>query len=325
MNTILVIGGAGYIGTHCVYELIEQGYQVVIIDNLSTGHQELIHPQAHFHQGDIRDLDFLNQVMKQYPIDAIMHFAADSLVGVSVKDPLTYYNNNVYGMNVLLEAMKQNAINHIVFSSSAGVYGEPSQTPVVESLPMQPTSPYGETKRIMETMMQWCDNAYGIKYVALRYFNACGAHPNGLIGELHEPETHLIPLVIKSIMNKQQLVINGSDYPTKDGTCIRDYIHVCDLARAHIAALDYLEQTQTSNYFNLGSGIGYSNLEIIRSVEAATGKPVQFSFGPRRAGDPATLYANNKKAEELLHFKLEYTDLVKMIKTAYQFYLNRAN
>ena len=255
--SILVLGGAGYIGSHTVYELIDKGHEVVIVDNLQTGFKKLIHPEAKFYQGDLRDQDFLNQVFEKESIEGVIHFAANSLVGVSMKEPLDYYNNNVYGMMVLLEVMRKHNVKHIVFSSTAATYGEPKQIPILESSETSPTNPYGETKLAMEKMMKWCEEAYGMTFVALRYFNACGAHPNGKIGELHNPETHLIPLVLDAAIGKRDSIsIFGTDYNTPDGTCIRDYIHVNDLASAHIAAYEYLREKNESNIFNLGNGQG---------------------------------------------------------------------
>ena len=258
---ILVVGGAGYIGSHTVYALVERGEDVVIVDNLQTGFPQLIHPNARFYEGDLRDKAFLESVFEKEPIEGVIHFAANSLVGVSMKEPLEYFDNNVYGTLVLLETMKKFNVKHIVFSSTAATYGEPKRIPIEESDATEPTNPYGETKLTMEKMMKWCDQAYGMKYVALRYFNACGAHPNGKIGELHDPETHLIPLILQVPLNKRpHICVFGNDYPTKDGTCIRDYIHVCDLADAHIRALEYLKAHNQSETINCGKGYVYSVL-----------------------------------------------------------------
>ena len=221
--SILVLGGAGYIGSHTVYELIDQGHDVVVVDNLQSGFESLLHPNATFYKGDLRDASFLNNVFEKETIEGVIHFAANSLVGVSMKEPLEYYHNNVYGMMVLLDTMKKHNVKHIVFSSTAATYGEPKEIPILESFETSPTNPYGETKLAMEKMMKWCEEAYGMHYVALRYFNACGAHPNGLIGELHNPETHLLPLILQVPLHKREAIsVFGTDYPTKDGTCIRD-------------------------------------------------------------------------------------------------------
>lgn len=318
---ILVLGGAGYIGSHMVYELKDRGYDVVIVDNLQTGFKELIHPEARFYQGDVRDKAFLNNVFDKEEIEGVIHFCANSLVGVSMKEPLEYFDNNVYGMIVLLEVMKDHGVKNIVFSSTAATYGEPKYIPISEDDPTNPTNPYGETKLTMEKIMKWCDQAYGMHYVALRYFNACGAHPNGKIGELHDPETHLIPLILQVPLGKRkELYVFGDDYDTKDGTCIRDYIHVLDLADAHIRALKYLETEKRSNVFNLGNGEGYSVLEIINAAKEVTGRDIPYTISPRRAGDPAKLIANNNKAATVLGWTPRYTDVKEIIATAWNFY-----
>ncbi len=323
--SVLVLGGAGYIGSHTVYALIEKGEDVVIVDNLQTGFEQLIHPKAKFYQGDLRDKEFLNSVFEKEDIKGVIHFAANSLVGVSMKEPLEYYNNNVYGMICLLEVMKEHDVKYIVFSSTAATYGEPKQIPIVESDETNPTNTYGETKLAMEKMMKWCDQAYGMKYVALRYFNACGAHENGLIGELHNPETHLIPLILQVGLKKRETIyVFGNDYDTKDGTCIRDYIHVNDLADAHIRALNYLYQGNPSQTFNLGNGEGYSVLEIINAAKEVTQLPIHVTMAPRRAGDPAKLVADNSKAKEILGWHPQYTDIKQIIQTAWNFHLKNS-
>ena len=322
--SVLVLGGAGYIGSHTVYELIEKGKDVVIVDNLQTGFKELIHPKAKFYLGDLRDEKFLNSVFEKESIEGVIHFAANSLVGVSMKEPLEYYDNNVYGMMVLLNVMKNHNVKHIVFSSTAATYGEPKQVPIKEEDDTVPTNPYGETKLAMEKMMKWCENAYGMTFVALRYFNACGAHPNGIIGELHNPETHLIPLILQVPLGKREAInVFGNDYDTKDGTCIRDYIHVCDLADAHIKALNYLIEGKPSQTINLGNGEGYSVLEIIKASEEVTNQEIKMNICERRAGDPAKLIACNKKAQEILGWHPQYTSVKEIIATAWNFYTNR--
>ena len=321
--SILVLGGAGYIGSHTVYELIDQGHDVVIIDNLQTGFKRLIHPDARFYQGDLRDKDFMNEVFEKENIDGVIHFAANSLVGVSTKEPLEYYDNNLYGTMALLDTMRKHDVKHIGFSSTAATYGEPEQIPILESSPTSPTNPYGETKLAMEKMMKWCSQAYGMSYVALRYFNACGAHPNGKIGELHNPETHLIPLVLQVPLKKRNAIsVFGTDYPTVDGTCIRDYIHVCDLADAHVKAIQYLMDGNPSEIINLGNGEGYSVFEIIKAAEDVTHQPIPTILCDRRAGDPAKLVACNQKAQEVLGWKPKYTDIKEIINTAWNFYTN---
>lgn len=322
--SILVLGGAGYIGSHTVYKLIEDGNKVVIVDNLQTGFKELIHPEATFYQGDLRDKDFLNNVFNQEDIEGVIHFAANSLVGVSMKEPLEYYDNNVYGMIVLLEVMKNHNVKHIVFSSTAATYGEPKCIPIEENDETHPTNPYGETKLAMEKLMKWCSNAYGMNFVALRYFNACGAHPNGRIGELHNPETHLIPLILQVPLGlRKTIYVFGDDYDTFDGTCIRDYIHVLDLADAHIKALEYLKDGNDSDIFNLGNGEGYSVLEIINAAKKVTNLPIDITMDKRRAGDPAKLVANNTKAKEILGWEPQYTNVEEIISTAWNFYINQ--
>lgn len=318
---VLVLGGAGYIGSHTVYALIEANYDVVIVDNLQTGFKQLLHPKATFYEGDIRDKTFLQDVFKKEQIDGVIHFAANSLVGVSMKEPLAYYDNNVYGTQVVLEVMKEFDVKRIVFSSTAATYGEVLEMPITESTPTCPTNTYGETKLAMEKMMKWCDVAYGIKYVALRYFNACGAHPNGKIGELHNPETHLIPLILQVPLKQREAIsIFGNDYDTKDGTCIRDYIHVNDLASAHIKAFEYLCKENESNTFNLGNGVGFSVLEVIEAAEKACGQPIARKWESRRSGDPARLIASNEKAKTILGWEAKYTNIEDIIRTAWQYY-----
>lgn len=322
--SILVLGGAGYIGSHTVYKLIENGEDVVIVDNLQTGFKELVHPKAAFYQGDLRDKKFLNYVFDHENIEGIIHFAANSLVGISMKEPLEYYNNNVYGMIILLEVMKAHDVKYIVFSSTAATYGEPKHIPIEENDETDPTNPYGETKLAMEKLMKWCSKAYDMRFVALRYFNACGAHPNGIIGELHDPETHLIPLVLQvPLGTRKTIYVFGDDYDTPDGTCIRDYIHVLDLADAHIKALEYLKADNPSNIFNLGNGEGYSVLEIINAAKNVTKLPISVTVDKRRPGDPARLIANNAKAKEILGWEPKYTDIEEIISSAWNFYLNR--
>ena len=307
--SVLVLGGAGYIGSHTVYALIEKGEDVVIVDNLQTGFKQLIHPKAKFYQGDLRDKEFLNNVFEKEDIKGVIHFAANSLVGVSMKEPLEYYNNNVYGMICLLEVMKEHGVKYIVFSSTAATYGEPKQIPITESDKTNPTNTYGETKLAMEKMMKWCDQAYGMKYVALRYFNACGAHENGLIGELHNPETHLIPLILQVPLKKRETIyVFGNDYDTPDGSCIRDYIYVVDLAKAHVIAMDRIlnnKQKEKVEVFNIGTGKGVSVLELINTFEKATGVKLNYQIVGRRAGDIEKVWANPDFANKELGWKAE--------------------
>ena len=321
---ILVAGGAGYIGSHTVYELIDNGADVVIIDSLETGHIEAVHPKARFYQGDIRDRAFLDDVLtKEKNIDGVIHFAANSLVGESMTNPLKYYDNNVYGTKVLLEKLIEYGINHIVFSSTAATYGEPKSIPIVETDPTQPTNAYGETKLAMEKMFKWCDVAHGLKYVALRYFNACGAHISGKIGEAHNPESHLIPLILQVPNGKRESIkVFGTDYPTKDGTCVRDYIHVTDLAAAHILAVKYLIDGNESNTFNLGNGVGFTVNEVIEKAKQVTKLPIKVEQDARRAGDPAVLIASSEKAKEVLGWKPKYDSLETIIETAWNWHKN---
>ena len=262
--SILVLGGAGYIGSHTAYEIIENGGEVVVADNLQTGHEQALHPKAKFYKGDIRDKEFLDKLFEREKIDYVIHFAADALVGESMENPLKYYDNNLYGTMVLLKSMIEHDVKKIVFSSTCATYGQPEIVPITENEKQSPTNAYGETKLAMEKMMKWTDYAHGLKYVALRYFNAAGAHKSGKIGEDHAIETHLIPLIMQ-VPNGQrkEIKIFGDDYPTKDGTCIRDYIHVTDLAKAHILAMEYLSKGGRSEAFNLGTENGYSVKEVI--------------------------------------------------------------
>ena len=323
---LLVLGGAGYIGSHTAVELLESGHEVVIVDSLVTGYEAAVPEGASFYQGDIRDYDFLNDLFKKEAIDAVIHFAAFSLVGESVTDPLKYYENNLYGTKVLLKAMIDNGVNKIVFSSTAATYGEPENIPILEDDRTCPTNPYGETKLAMEKMMKWSANAYGLKYVSLRYFNACGAHKSAKIGEAHNPESHLIPLVLQVPNGKRESVsIYGTDYDTPDGTCIRDYIHVTDLAKAHILAVEYLMKGGESNVFNLGNGVGYSVREVIETARRVTGHPIPAVEIPRRAGDPARLVASGEKAKEILGWKPEITELEDIIRSAWAWHASHPN
>ena len=300
MKTILVAGGAGYIGSHMTALLLERGYHVVIADNLSTGHEQAA-KGAVLRIGDLRDSAFLDKLFSEFKIDGIINFAAFSLVGESVSNPLKYYDNNLIGAITLLKAMQRHGIDKIVFSSTAAVYGEPERQPIEETDRTEPTNPYGETKLAIEKMLKWSDKAYGIRHVALRYFNAAGANTEVGIGEDHSPESHLIPLVLKTALGQRSHIgIFGDDYPTPDGTCIRDYIHVRDLAEAHLLALEYLDKNGASDVFNLGSGSGYSVKEIIETARRITGKSIPAVVEPRRRGDPGVLIASNKKAAAIL-------------------------
>ena len=323
---VFVCGGAGYIGSHAVHALIGKGEQVVIADNLQTGHRGALHPQARFYEGDIRDVALLDQIFSENEIDAVIHFAANSLVGESMEKPLLYFNNNVCGMQVLLEAMVRHGIDKIVFSSTAAVYGEPKRVPIREEDETNPTNTYGETKLTMEKMMKWVSRANGIRYVSLRYFNAAGALPDGSIGEDHAAETHLIPLILQVPNGKRDhITVFGNDYPTPDGTCLRDYIHVVDLADAHVRALSYLRKGGASDVFNLGNGQGFSVREIIAAAEKATGRAIKAEIGARRAGDPAQLVASSEKARAVLGWNPVYTDVEQVIGTAWKWHESHPN
>ena len=301
MKTILVAGGAGYIGSHMVALLVKRGYEVVVADNLRTGHWQSVKGARRLYVGDLRDAAFLNRVFGENQIDGVINFAAFSLVGESVTDPLKYYENNVEGAVSLLSAMSAHGVDKIVFSSTAATYGEPEKQPIEESDRTEPTNPYGATKLAIENMLKWCDRAYGIHYVALRYFNAAGSDTEAGIGEDHDPESHLIPLVMKTALGQRDHIgIYGEDYPTPDGTCVRDYIHVKDLAQAHLLALEYLARGGESDVFNLGSGNGYSVRQIIETARRITGREIRATAEPRRGGDPSVLIASNKKAAERL-------------------------
>ena len=318
---ILVLGGAGYIGSHTVYELVDYGEEVVIVDNLETGHVEAVHPKAKFYQGDIRNRAFIDRVFEENKIDAVIHFAANSLVGESMTNPLKYYDNNLCGTKVLLDSMVAHRIDKIVFSSTAATYGEPENIPILETDKTCPTNCYGETKLSMEKMFKWTGRAHGLRYVSLRYFNACGAHESGKIGEAHAPETHLIPLILQVPNGKREAItIYGDDYPTPDGTCIRDYIHVTDLAMAHIQAVQYLRAGNPRNIFNLGNGVGFSVKEVIEAARAVTGHPIPAVIEGRRAGDPARLIASSEKAREVLGWNPQHDDLSKIIASAWKWH-----
>lgn len=323
---ILVCGGAGYIGSHTVHTLITKGEQVVIVDNLQTGHMDAVNPRAKFYQGDIRDAAVLDTIFTENEIEAVIHFAANSLVGESMQEPLKYFNNNIYGMQVLLESMVKHQVDKIVFSSTAAVYGEPKRVPILEDDETQPTNPYGESKLAMEKMMKWVSRANGIRFVSLRYFNVAGALEDGSIGEDHAPETHLIPLILQVPLKKREsITVFGDDYQTPDGTCIRDYIHVIDLADAHIRAVNYLRDGGTSNIFNLGNGTGFSVKEMIEAARRSTGEEIKVAMGKRRVGDPAQLIASSAKAQQLLGWKPKYTKVEDIIATAWKWHKNHPN
>jgi UDP-glucose 4-epimerase len=323
---ILVLGGAGYIGSHAVYQLIDKGYEIVVVDNLQTGHKKAVHPNAHFYEGDIRNKEFLCTVFEKEEIEVVIHFAANSLVGESMEKPLVYFNNNVYGTQVLLEVMNEFNVKQIVFSSTAATYGEPGMVPITEEMPTNPTNTYGETKLTMEKIMKWCSMAYGMKYVSLRYFNVAGAREGGEIGEDHHPETHLIPLILQVPLGKREhITIFGEDYDTPDGTCIRDYIHVEDLINAHILALEYLKKGGENNIFNLGSNQGFSVKEMVETARKITGHSIPAQMGNRRAGDPSTLVASSEKAKAILGWNPTRTNVEKIIEDAWNWHKANPN
>lgn len=324
--SILVLGGAGYIGSHTALELVRAGESVVIADNLSTGHIEAVPKDAKLYVGDLHDKAFLDGVFESESIDAVIHFAAYSLVGESVTNPLKYYDNNLCGTKVLLDSMVEHGIGNIVFSSTAATYGEPENIPILETDRTLPTNPYGETKLAMEKMFYWTANAHNFRYVSLRYFNACGADKSGEIGEAHNPESHLIPLILQVPNGQRESIsIFGTDYDTPDGTCIRDYIHVTDLAKAHILAVKYLRSGKESNIFNLGNGVGYSVREVIETARKVTGHPIPAVESPRRAGDPARLVASSKKAREVLGWNPKHDSLEEIIADAWNWHKNHPN
>lgn len=320
--SVLVLGGAGYIGSHTVDRLVEAGKNVVVVDSLVTGHMAAVRKEAKFYQGDLADKDFMRKVFNENPdIDAVIHFAAFSLVAESMKDPLKYFDNNTAGMVKLLEVMNEFDIKYIVFSSTAATYGIPEKMPIYEDDPQLPINPYGESKLMMEKIMRWADEAYGIKFVALRYFNVAGAKPDGSIGEDHHPETHLLPIVLQVAMGeREKLQIFGDDYNTPDGTNVRDYVHPFDLADAHILAVDYLRNGNESSAFNLGSSTGFSNLEIVKAAREVTGKEIPAEIAARRGGDPDTLIAASEKVRKVLGWKPEFDDIHKIIETAWKWH-----
>lgn len=318
---ILVVGGAGYIGSHAVKLLLDQGYRVVVFDNLSTGHREAVDPRAMFVQGELGNREALENLFSQYSFEGVMHFAAHIQVGESVTDPFKYYRNNVSSTLTLLSVMLQYGVKKLIFSSTAAVYGLPDADVIQEELPASPINPYGRSKWMVEQILQDFSHAYGLEYVALRYFNAAGAHESGEIGEDHDPETHLIPVILQHLLGlREKITVFGTDYPTHDGTCIRDYIHVVDLVEAHIFALRALLDSRVKNEaFNLGTGHGYSVKEVIDMCERVTGKQVTAEYGARRAGDPSRLVASYDKIHRDLGWKPKY-NLEDIIRTAWNWH-----
>ncbi len=319
---ILVTGGAGYIGSHTVQYLREQNEDVVVLDNLTKGHEQAV-LEVPFYKGDLTDGKVIDQIFADYDIDSVIHFAASSLVGESVSNPLEYYRNNVAGSQALVSKLVEHDVTYIVFSSTAATYGNPERTPIEESDETNPTNPYGETKLAIEKMLRWCDDAYGLKSTSLRYFNAAGADPEGRIGEDHHPESHLIPIVLQAALDQREKVsIFGDDYDTKDGTCVRDYIHVLDLAQAHYLALKKMKETNESGVYNLGNGKGFTVKEVIDTCRNVTEKTIEAEVAPRRAGDPATLIASSSKAMNELGWKPVYPELSQIVAHAWNWHQN---
>lgn len=325
---ILVLGGAGYIGSHMVDRLVSLGQErVVVVDNLVTGHRAAVHPKAVFYEGDLADQDFMRQVFKENPdIDAVIHFAAYSLVAESMVEPLKYFDNNTAGMIRLLEVMREVGVKSIVFSSTAATYGIPEEIPIRETTPQNPINPYGESKLMMETIMKWADQAYGIKFVPLRYFNVAGAKPDGSLGEDHGPETHLLPIILQVAQGvREKIMIFGDDYQTPDGTNVRDYVHPFDLADAHLLAVEYLRAGNESRAFNLGSATGFSNLEILEAARKVTGKEIPAEIADRRPGDPDTLIASSELAREILGWKPKFDNIETIIESAWAWHSSHPN
>ncbi|TCM89807.1 UDP-glucose 4-epimerase [Paenibacillus sp. BK033] len=321
----MVTGGAGYIGSHAVAALAERGEEIVVVDNLQQGHREAV-VGGKLYVGDLRDAAFMDTVFKENKIDAVIHFAANSLVGESMTNPAKYYHNNVYGTLCLLEKMIEHDVKKIVFSSTAATYGEPENVPIDEFDRTLPTNTYGETKLAMEKMMKWFDVAHGLKYVSLRYFNAAGAHASGKIGEDHSPETHLIPIVLQAALGQRpHISVFGDDYATPDGTCIRDYIHVSDLADAHVLAVDKLRKGSDSAIYNLGNGQGFSVKEVIEIARKVTEREIKAVIEPRRAGDPATLVASSARARKELGWNPSRANLEDIIRSAWNWHVNHPN
>lgn len=320
--SILVTGGAGYIGSHTVKLLKKNNSDVVVFDNLSRGHKEALPSNVTFENVDLLNFNEINKILKKYTIDAVIHFAAFAYVGESVEKPSIYYRNNVIGAINLLNALKENGIQKIIFSSTCSIYGNPQKIPITEKHNILPINPYAKTKYIIENILEDYDRSYNIKYVSLRYFNAAGADFNAEIGESHNPETHLIPIVIKAALEKRGIVyIYGDDYETEDGTCVRDYVHVNDLAEAHIKAMEYLNKDKPSEIFNLGTGIGFSVKEIISIVKKITNTSISVKISNRREGDPPILVADNKKAYKLLGWSPNYV-MLDIVKSAYKWFKN---
>jgi UDP-glucose 4-epimerase len=320
MSRVVVTGGAGYIGSHAVRALVDAGHAVAVLDDLSAGHPESLPSGVPLVRAAIHDIAAVRRLLVDHQADAVMHFAAWLAVGESVQKPLDYYQNNVVGTLGVLEAMRAEGVKRFVFSSTCAVYGEPSRVPIDESLAQQPINAYGETKLTIERALPHLERAYGLKWMALRYFNAAGAHPDGSIGEDHAVEVHLIPLAIQAANGGPPLKVFGQDYPTPDGTCQRDYIHVCDLAEAHLCALAALEGGAASSAYNIGTGTPHSVRAVIDTVSAVVGRPVAWEAAPRRAGDPAMLYASSGRAQRELKWTPRYVDLEVIVRHAWQWH-----
>jgi UDP-glucose 4-epimerase len=325
MSGVLVTGGAGYIGSHAVKALAARGERVLVYDDFSAGHQAAVPSATAVIEGDIHDIKRVGDAIAAHEIDAVMHFAAWLAVGESVKDPAGYYRNNVGGALSVLEAMVAGGVRHLVFSSTCAVFGNPLQTPITEDHPTRPINAYGETKLAIERALPHYDRAYGLKSIALRYFNAAGADPDGALGEDHTPEIHIIPRAIDAALGRTTFQIYGDDYPTQDGTCIRDYIHVADLASAHVLALDALRAGANSTVYNLGNGRPTSVREVVNAVEHVTGHAVPYQVGPRREGDPAILYASSDSIKRDLGWTPQYADIDVIVKTAWQWRITHPN
>jgi len=317
---ILVVGGAGYIGSHMVRELLDKGFDPIVFDNISTGHTWAV-PGERLVTGDLADRPALDALFCAHDFAAVMHFASSIQVGESVTAPLKYYRNNVANTVNLLEAMEKAGVKGLVFSSTAAVYGTPAEVPIPEDAPLHPENPYGRSKLMVEQILGDCEHAWGLRYAALRYFNAAGAHPSGEIGEAHDPESHLIPIILQVALGKRDsITVNGDDYPTPDGTCIRDYIHVCDLAAAHTMALQALLSGSGSMRYNLGNGKGYSIREVLDVCREVTGHPIPFTTGARREGDPARLVASSESIAKVLGWQPRYPDLREIVASAWRWH-----
>lgn len=316
--TILVTGGAGYIGSICVEELLRQGHEVIVIDNLQEGHREAVCPQATFYEGDIGDRFLLDRLFHDFHIETVMHFAAEATVELSMKDPQIFFETNVAKGLMLLDVMKENGCNKMIFSSTAALFGNPDYVPIDEKHPEQPINAYGESKLMYERILEWYHSAYGLQYNSFRYFNAAGA--SEALGEAHKKESHLIPIILNTALGQREnLYIFGSDYPTKDGTCVRDYVHVIDIAQAHILGLDNLEKRPKAKY-NLGNGVGFTNLEVLKTSEKVSGKIIPFEFTERRMGDPDRLVASSDLAKEELGWKPQFDTLESIIRSAWEWH-----